>query len=57
VEREMAATRRRLRAIQDRWMPRLEEAGRAVAEALEEQEREEGMRMRWAAERLGRRQR
>jgi vacuolar-type H+-ATPase subunit D/Vma8 len=53
----MAATRRRLRAIQDRWMPRLEEAGRAVAEALEEQEREEGMRMRWAAERLGRRQR
>ena len=57
VEQEMAATRRRLRAIEDRWMPRLDEASRAVTEALEEQEREEGMRMRWAAERLGRRQR
>lgn len=57
VEQEMAATRRRLRAIEDRWIPRLEQASRTVTEALEEQEREEGMRMRWAAERLGRRQR
>jgi V/A-type H+/Na+-transporting ATPase subunit D len=54
VEKEMAATRQRLRAIKDRWVPRLEAAGRALTEALEEQEREEGMRLRWAAARLGR---
>lgn len=54
VEAEVAATRRRLRAIQDRWLPRLAGAARQLAEALEEQEREEGMRMRWAAARLGR---
>lgn len=52
VRTEVQATRRRLRALERRWVPRLEDARHALADALEEQEREEGMRMRWAARRL-----
>lgn len=53
VRAEMHGTRRRLRALQRRWVPRLAEARSTLVEALEEQEREEGMRMRWAARRSG----
>jgi vacuolar-type H+-ATPase subunit D/Vma8 len=49
VRTEVSTTRRRLRALQKRWTPRLEGAQRALAEALEEAEREDGVRMRWGA--------
>jgi V/A-type H+-transporting ATPase subunit D len=50
---EVATTRRRLRALQERWVPALQDAAEALAEALEQQEREEGVRLRWAASRHG----
>jgi V/A-type H+-transporting ATPase subunit D len=46
VQTEVLATRRRLRAIEKRWLPRLDEAQRRLGESLEEQEREDGVRMR-----------
>ena len=49
VAAEEAATRRRLRAIEERWVPRLEEALAGVELALEEREHAEGVRLRWAA--------
>ncbi len=49
VQSEVAATRRRLRAIEKRWIPRLDEAHRRLSETLEEQEREDGVRMRRGA--------
>lgn len=52
VRVEVATTRRRLRALQRRWTPRLQEAQRRLAETLEEAEREDGVRMRWSARRL-----
>lgn len=52
VQVEVATTRRRLRALQRRWTPRLQQAQRSLAEALEEAEREDGVRMRWSARRL-----
>lgn len=52
VRAEVTTTRRRLRALQRRWTPRLQQAQRHLAEALEEAEREDGVRMRWSARRL-----
>lgn len=52
VRAEVSTTRRRLRALQKRWTPRLEWAQRALAEALEEAEREDGVRMRWSARQI-----
>jgi V/A-type H+/Na+-transporting ATPase subunit D len=49
LEAEEAATRRRLRAIEDRWMPRLREALTQIQLGLEEQEHAEGVQLRWAA--------
>lgn len=49
IEREVDKTRRLLRAIQDRWMPRLQCALRELTERLEEDERSETVRRRWAA--------
>ena len=49
LEAEEAATRRRLRAIEDRWMPRLREALAQIQLGLEEQEHAEGVQRRWAA--------
>lgn len=46
---EETATRRRLRGIQDRWMPRLQEALDRIQLGLEEQEHAEGVQLRWAA--------
>ncbi len=48
VERELAVTVRRLRAVRDRWLPELEDALRALDLALEEVEREETTRLRRA---------
>ncbi len=48
VEAELSATRRRLRAVTDRWIPRLEDALADVTLGLEETERAEGVSLRWA---------
>jgi V/A-type H+-transporting ATPase subunit D len=49
IEAEALATRYRLRAIKDRWIPRLEQARTEVAFAIDEQERADGARLRLAA--------
>lgn len=49
VRAELTATRRRLRSIQDRLLPRLQDALHAVELGLDEAEREEGLRLRWSA--------
>lgn len=48
VEAETLATQRRLRAIRERWIPRLEEALAQVTLALEEQEIADAARLRLA---------
>ncbi len=48
METEEAATRRRLRAIRNRWLPRLEEALARTELAMEESAHAEGVRLRWA---------
>jgi V/A-type H+-transporting ATPase subunit D len=48
VQAEVAATRYRLRAIEDRWIPRLEQALAEVTLALEEQELADAARLRRA---------
>ena len=48
IEAELAATGRRARAISDRWLPRLEAWLAAVTRELDEAEREEAFRLRWA---------
>lgn len=54
IEAETLATRYRLRAVEDRWIPRLEQALAEVTLALEEQERADAARLRLAV-RSGRR--
>lgn len=54
IDAEVLATRRRLRAVQNRWIPRLTDALREVDAGLEELELAEGGRLRWAAGRAGR---
>jgi V/A-type H+-transporting ATPase subunit D len=49
IEAETLATRHRLRAIKDRWIPRLEQALAGVTFAIEEQERADAARLRLAA--------
>jgi len=49
IEAEALATRYRLRAIRDRWIPRLEQALAEVTLALEEQELADAARLRLAA--------
>jgi hypothetical protein len=46
----VAATGHRLRAVEDRWIPRLPEALRRTELDLEELEHAEGVCLRWAAE-------
>jgi vacuolar-type H+-ATPase subunit D/Vma8 len=48
LDAEVTATERRLRAVEDRWIPRLTEALREVEIGLEELELAEGSRLRWA---------
>lgn len=52
ISREVALTSHRLRAVQDRWLPRLNEAMRVLDLALDENERAEGTRLRWASAEL-----
>ncbi len=54
VEAEALATRYRLRAVRDRWIPRLERALAEVTLALEEQEIADAARLRLAAGRQAR---
>jgi V/A-type H+-transporting ATPase subunit D len=49
MDAEIAVTRRRLRALEKRWLPRLEESLAALELTLEQAELEEGMRLRQAA--------
>jgi V/A-type H+/Na+-transporting ATPase subunit D len=49
IEAEMLATRYRLRAVRDRWIPRLEQALTEVTLAIEEQELADAARLRLAA--------
>jgi V/A-type H+-transporting ATPase subunit D len=49
VEDEVRATRFRLRAVQDRWIPRLEQALAEVTFTIEELERADAARLRLAA--------
>jgi V/A-type H+-transporting ATPase subunit D len=55
LEAEERATRRRLRALEDRWIPRLERALADVQLTLQEEEHADGIRLRWAADRLAER--
>jgi vacuolar-type H+-ATPase subunit D/Vma8 len=50
VSAEAAATRTRQRAVEKRWIPRLEGELLAIRRQLDEQELEEGLRLRWAAD-------
>ena len=49
VDDEVATTRFRLRAIEDRWIPRLEGARARLELVLAENESGEAVRLRWAA--------
>jgi V/A-type H+-transporting ATPase subunit D len=46
IEAEVTVTRYRLRAIKDRWIPRLEQARTEITFALDELEREDEVRLR-----------
>ena len=50
LDEEVAATRFRLRAVQDRWVPRLEQAAAALDLALAEAEGADAVRLRLAAD-------
>ena len=50
VSAELAATRTRQRAVEKRWVPRLENELLAIRRQPGEQELEEGLRLRWAAD-------
>lgn len=50
VAAELATTRRRHRAIADRWVPELEAALRRLTAELDENERAETARLRWASQ-------
>lgn len=49
LETQETATRRRLRAIEDRWIPRLQGALAELQFKLDEEEHTDGVRLRWAA--------
>jgi V/A-type H+-transporting ATPase subunit D len=51
VDAEAAATRQRVRALRQHWIPRLREALAATDLALEQAEHEDAVRRRWAASR------
>jgi V/A-type H+-transporting ATPase subunit D len=50
VSTELRATQARQRAIENRWIPRLDEQLRTIRRRLDEQELEEALRLHWAAE-------
>lgn len=53
IARELEATRRRARALRDRWIPMMRQATAERRLRMEEQEHDEGVRLRWAARRKG----
>lgn len=50
VSTELTATRIRHRAVEKRWIPRLEDQLMAIRRRLDAQDLEEGLRLRWAAD-------
>lgn len=50
VRAEIATTRRQLRAVQTRWLPRLTEARSWLGQVLDDQEHDEALRLRWSAD-------
>lgn len=50
VVAEITTTRRQLRALRERWVPRLQTAHRHLLMALDDQEHDEHVRLRWAAD-------
>lgn len=50
VRAEIATTRRQLRALRERWIPRLESAHSGLVVTLDDQEHDEHVRLRWAAD-------
>ena len=59
ITAEIASTRRQLRALQRRWLPRLEDARAHLLIQLDDLEHDEHVRLRWAADptRAGRQRR
>jgi V/A-type H+-transporting ATPase subunit D len=55
VRAEIHSTRRKLRALRERWIPRLEEAQTRLLLALDDEEHDEHVRLRWAAQPTGQR--
>jgi V/A-type H+/Na+-transporting ATPase subunit D len=49
VRAEVVATRRKLRAIRERWVPRLESAMADLLVTLDDEEHAEHVRLRWAS--------
>jgi V/A-type H+-transporting ATPase subunit D len=49
VRSEARATRRKLRALRERWIPRLAAAQTTLLLALDDEEHDEHVRLRWAA--------
>ena len=49
METEVAVTRRRMRALDKRWLPWLEQSLAALELSLEQAEQEEGARLRLAS--------
>jgi len=54
VARELTTVTRRIRAIEQRWIPRHETALEALELMLDDVEREEGSRVRWMRQRVDR---
>jgi vacuolar-type H+-ATPase subunit D/Vma8 len=52
VAADLHTTRTRLRAVQRRWIPRLESELDTIRRQLQEQELQENLRLRWAADAL-----
>jgi len=52
VEAEQRATRLRLRGLEDRWIPRLQEAVHELALVLEEGDHADAVRLRWSNDQL-----
>jgi V/A-type H+-transporting ATPase subunit D len=50
IRTEVAGTRRQLRALQRRWLPRLEAAHNRLLIQLDDMEHDEHVRLRWAAD-------
>jgi V/A-type H+-transporting ATPase subunit D len=50
VGAEISSTRRQMRAIRERWIPRLQHELSALGRRLDDEEHDEHLRLRWAAD-------